>query len=178
MKIGQYLSKLEGNNKRHVLLVVTPKGAYPTQYSYEEYYHLEKAILEKPKSYIDLYEEDEPEIMQFAAFRIFLKPIICDAERLYDKSLNRVKRLNKEEITSYFIARHFYDTVPYGEKNEEDAIIDGKTQFEKFIEKYPLDKFEFASVELSKDSTEANILIKINFKNQDKNFYFDYVYVH
>jgi hypothetical protein len=51
-------------------------------------------------------------------------------------------------------------------------------QFEEFIKKYSLDQFEFASVALGKDSDEANVLIKLNFKNGNDNYYFDYVYVY
>ncbi|WP_102274081.1 hypothetical protein [Cytobacillus massiliigabonensis] len=177
MPINEYLNQLEGKGKRHVLLIVTPKGMYPTQFSRSEYYDLENAILKSPKSYIDLYEDDEPEIMQFTAFRLFLKPVICDSERLYDKSVSKVRRLKRDEIVSFIVAKQFFNTVPYGEQIEEEAISAGLITAKEFLEKYPLDKFEFASVKLGKDSNEANVFIKLNLKNESDNYYFDYVYV-
>lgn len=178
MAIMQYLDQLEGQNKRHVLLIVTPKGEYPTQFSRAEYYNLENSILEKPKSYIEMYEEDEPEIMQFTAFRMFLRPVICDKKLLHNKSLTKVKRVKKEEVISFIVAKHYYNTVPYGEKLEEEAISEGVLQAEKFLKKYPIEKFEFASVKLGKDSEEANVFIKLDLQNVSKDYYFDYVYVH
>lgn len=177
MSIDWYLDQLEGQNKRHVLLVVTPKGEYPTQFSRGEYYNLENSILEKPKSYIELYEEDEPEIMQFTAFRLFLKSVICDNERIHDRSIIKLKRLKKEGITSFIVAKHFFDTVPYSEKTQEKAISDGLKQAEDFLEKYPTSKFEFATVKLGKDSDEANVFIKLDLKKDSDDYYFDYVYV-
>ncbi|MDC7770350.1 hypothetical protein POL88_15590 [Priestia megaterium] len=177
MKINDYLNKLEGKSgKRHVLLIVTPKGKYPNQFA-EEYYELENEILAKPKSYMDLYEENEDEIMQYAAFRLFLKPIICDNYRLYDRSTTKVKRMNRDEIISFIVTKHFYDTVPSSEKTEEEAIKEGVVQAEVLLKQYPLENFEFASVKLGKDSDEANVFIKLDFKNESNNYYFDYVYI-
>lgn len=176
MTIRKYLDQLEGESKRHVLLIVTPKGAYPTQYS-REYYELEQAILENPKSYIELFEDSVPEIMQFTAFRLFLKSIICDNEQLSAQSITHVRRLDEAEITSFIVAKHYYDTVRYGEKLEEDAISHGLVQATEFLERYPVEKFEFGSVELGKDSNAANVLINLNLKNNSDTYYFDYVYV-
>lgn len=178
MSIIKYLNQLEGRNKRHVLLIVTPKNEYPTQFSRAEYSEIEKSILKKPESYIDLYEEGIPEIMQFTAFRLFIKPVICDKERLYDRSITKVKRLDEDRIVSFIVAKHFYDTVPHGEKSEEEAIKYGWGQAQKFLNKYPINKFEFASVELEKDSDEANVFIKLDFKKESEKYYFDYVYVY
>lgn len=173
----QYLNQLEGQNKRHVLFIVTPKGEYPTQFSRAEYFNLENSILKEPKSYIEMYEEDVPEIMQFTAFRLFLKPVICDNERIYDRSIIKLKRLKEDEITSFIVAKHFFDTVPYSKKSEGEAINDGLIQAKEFLEKYPVSKFEFASVKLGKDSEEANVFIKLDLKNDSDDYYFDYVYV-
>ena len=178
MSITKYLEKLDGKGKRHVLMIVTPKGSYPTQFSRDDYTDLENAILDKPNSYIDLFEHEVPEIMQFTAFRLFLKPIICDKERLYDKSITRVNRLKKDQIISFFVTKHFYNNVPSGELAEEEAIKEGITSAEQFLEKYPVNNFDFASMELGKDSAEANILIKLNFKNSSNEHYFDYVYIY
>ncbi|MGG0569759.1 hypothetical protein ABE033_13750 [Priestia megaterium] len=178
MRINDYLNKLEGKSgKRHVLLIVTPKDNYPDQFS-EEYYELENTILAKPKSYIDLYGENENEIMQYVAFRLFLKPVICDNYRLYDRSKTKIKRMNKDEITSFIVAKHFYDTVPSSKKTEEEAITEGLLQADALLKQYPFKNFEFASVKLGKDSDEANVLIKLDFKNKSDNYYFDYVYVY
>lgn len=178
MEINNYLNKLEGNSgKRHVLLIVTPKDKYPNQFD-AEYYELESSVLAKPKSYINLYEEDEAEIMQYVAFRLFLKSVICDNYRLYDRSITRVHRMNRDEIISFIVAKHFYDTVPSGKKTEEEAIKEGILQAEAFLKQYPVEHFEFASVKLRKDSDEANVLIQMDFINNTDNFYFDYVYVH
>ncbi|MED3888279.1 hypothetical protein [Priestia aryabhattai] len=178
MGINDYLNKLEGKSgKRHVLLIVTPKGSYPDQFS-EEYLELENAVLAKPKSYIDLYGENEDEIMQYVAFRLFLKSAICDTYRLYDRSTTRVKRMNRNEITSFIVAKHFYDTVPSSKKTEEVAIADGLLQAEDLLKQYPFESFEFASVKLDKDSDEANVFIKLDFKNESNNYYFNYVYIH
>ncbi|QNK89862.1 hypothetical protein H7992_09545 [Sporosarcina sp. resist] len=178
MPIEQYLDQLEGQNKRHVLLIITPKGEYPTQFSRKKYHNLEDSILENPKSYIGFYEEDVPEIMQFTAFRLFLKPLICDNERIYDRSISKVRRLKKDGIVSFVVAKHFYNTVPYGEKTEENAINEGLSRAEDFLRKYPIEEFEFASVELGKDSDEANIFIKLDLKHDNDDYYFDFVYVH
>ncbi|MCR8633482.1 hypothetical protein [Paenibacillus radicis (ex Xue et al. 2023)] len=175
--INTYLDKLEGTGKRHVLLIVTPRDEYPINFLDEKYYMLEQAILENPKSYIGIYDQDEKEIMQYTAFRLFLRPVICDKYSLVYKETTKVKRLNEKEIISYFVTKHFYDTVPFGEKSEEEAIKEGKIQAKEFLENHTLDEYEFASVKLGKDSNEANTLIKLNFKNENENYYFDYVYV-
>lgn len=178
MEISNFLSKLEGERgKRHVLLIVTPKDRFPNQFD-NEYYDLESAILAKPKSYIDIYEEDEAEIMQYVAFRLFLKDTICDNYSLYNSTTTRVKRLNRDGIMSFIVAKHFYDTVRSGEKTEEEAIQEGLVQAEEFLGRFPYEKFDFASVKLTKDSDEANVLIKLDFKNDSNHYYFDYVYVH
>lgn len=178
MAIQKYLEKLEGEGKRHVLMIVTPKGSYPTQFSRDDYTSLENAILDKPNAYIDLFEQDVAEIMQFTAFRLFLKPIICDKERLFDNSITMVNRLKKDQIISFFVTKHFYDNVPSGKLTEEEAINEGLTLAEQFLVKYPVNNFEFASVKLGKDSDEANILIKLDFKNDSNQYYFDYVYIY
>lgn len=36
MLITNYLENLVGEGKRHVLMIVTPKGSYPTQFSRDE----------------------------------------------------------------------------------------------------------------------------------------------
>ena len=66
---------------------------------------------------------------------------------------------------------------PSGSKKELEAINDGKKLGEKFIESYPPNDFEYAFAGLVKDSEEANVLIKTDFENKDRNYYFDYVYV-
>ncbi|AJK87674.1 MULTISPECIES: hypothetical protein [Lysinibacillus] len=177
MSITNYLEKLDGTGKRHVLLIVTSKDSYPTQFSREEYANLEKAILDKPSSYIDLFEPEMPEIMQFTAFRLFLKPIICDKERLSDRSITKVNRLKKDQIISFFVTKHFYNTVPGGKLTQDEAINEGLIIAEQFLEKYPVNIYDFASVKLGKDSNEANILIKLDFKNDSNEHYFDYVYI-
>lgn len=177
MVIMDYLDKLEGTSKRHVLLIVTPKDNYPNQFD-KEYYALEKTILAKPKSYIDIFEEEEAEIMQYVAFRLFLKEIICDNYRLYDRSTQRVKRMSRDEIISFNVAKHFYEAVPSGEKTEEEAIKEGVLQAEDFLKQYSFEDYEFATVSLEKDSDEANLITKLDFRNESDNFYFDYVYVH
>lgn len=178
MKIDNYLNKLEGKTgKRHVLLIITPKDNYPNQFD-EEYFVLENAVLANPKSYIDIYEENEAEIMQYVAFRLFIKSIICDNYRLYNRSTTRVKRINRDEIISFLVAKHFYNTVPSGLKTEEEAIEEGLLQAEDFLKRYPIENFEFASVSLEKHSNEADILNKLDFKNESDNYYFDYVYVY
>ena len=83
----------------------------------------------------------------------------------------------EEEIINFFAVKHFYNTVPYGEKKEEQAISDGKMEGKEFLKKFPLNKFEYASVRLEKDSDEANVLIKLDFQNVSDGYYFDYVYV-
>ncbi|WP_391123523.1 hypothetical protein [Psychrobacillus sp. L3] len=176
MTIRKYLDQLEGKSKRHVLLIVTPKDEYPTQYS-NEYCELEQSILEKPKTYIELFEDGVPEIMQFTAFRLFIKPLICDKEQLSVKSTAHVRRLNEDEITSFIVVKHFYDTVRYGEKLEEDAISHGLVLATEFLENYPINKFEFATVALGKDTDEANVLINLDLKNKSDAYYFDHVYV-
>lgn len=178
MEIEKYLDKLVGEGKRHVLMIVTPKGSYPTQFSRDDYTRLENAILDKPNSYIDLFEQEVPEIMQFTAFRLFLKPIICDKERLYDNSLTMVNRLKKDQITSFFVTKYYYDNVPSGKLTEEEAINEGLILAEQFLVKYPINNFDFASVKLGKDSDEANILIKLDFKNDSNEHYFEYVYIY
>ncbi|WP_430788395.1 hypothetical protein VBD025_00860 [Virgibacillus flavescens] len=179
-EITNYINKLEGKGKRHVLLIITPKGEYPNQFSRREFQNLENAILEKPKSYISLFEDDENEIMEYAAFRLFLKPVICDNYRLHDKSTIKLKRLNEEEIKSFTITKHFYETVPYGKKKEQEAINDGIKKAEQFKKDFPIDNYEFASVKLDKNSDEANIFIDLNLKSNknDKDIYFDFIYVH
>lgn len=103
--------------------------------------------------------------MQFTAFRLFIKPLICDKEQLSVKSTAHVRRLNEDEITSFIVERHFYDTVRYVEKFEEDAISG------------LVNKFEFATVALEKDSDDANVLINLDLKSNSDAYYFGYVYV-
>lgn len=175
MYINDYLNKLEVQGKKHVLLIATPKDKYPNQYD-AEYYKLENAILAEPKSYLGIYEENEDEIMQYVAFRIFLKPIICDYYSVSNRTTTKVKRFGRDEIISFIVAKHYYDTVPVGVKTEVEAIEDGKLQAENFLKQYPIEKFEFASVQLRKDRGETNILLKLNFKKESDNYYFDHIY--
>lgn len=178
MTIDNYIDKLEGEGKRHVLLIVTPKDKYPDQFFDNRFYNLEQAVLKNSNSYTNIYEENQNEIMQYVALRLFLRPVICDKYSVRNRTITKIKRLSEREIISFFVAKHFYETVLFGEKNEEEAINDGKIQAKEFLEKYPLDNFEFASVRLTKDSDKANVLIKLDFENKNKNYYFDYVYVH
>lgn len=146
MGIMKYLDQLEGNSKRYVLLIIAPKEKYPIQIIDDLFYKLENSILEKPKSYISIYGEDPNEMMQYVAFRQYLSPVICDKYSLSNRSKTKLKRLNEKEIISFLVAKRFYDTVPYGEKTEEEAIREGKTNAEGFLVKYPLSQFEHASV--------------------------------
>ncbi|WP_112181635.1 hypothetical protein [Paraliobacillus zengyii] len=176
--INKYIDCLEGKGKRHVLLIVTPRGSYPNQFSHSEYDGIESAILENPKSYISLFEEDEDEIMQYAAFRLYIKPVICDKYQLYDKSTLKLKRMKEKEIESFIITKHFYNTVPSSKENEEEAIRNGIKKAEDFKNKFPIENFEFATVELGKDSNEANVFIDLDFTNKNNNIHFDYIYVY
>ena len=177
--ITSFIDRLEGKGKRHVLLIVTPKGNYPNQFSGKEYDKLEYSILLNPKSFISLFEEGEKEIMQYVAFRLFLKPVICDSYRLYNKQTIKLKRMGLEEIESFMVTKRFYSTVPYNEETEQEAINIGVNEFKHFIRKYPFEQFEFATVYLDKDSEEANLIPGIDFTNKNKNeIYFDYVYVY
>lgn len=177
MLIQEYINNLNVKGKKHILMIVTPKGQYPTQFDGSEYLSLENSILKSPTSYIDLFEPDVPEIMQFTAFRLFLKPSICDKENLAQKSISKVNRMSEEQLRSFIVTKHFYDMVPSGKLSEEIAIKEGIQLANKFLEKYPIRDFEFASAILNKDSNEANVLIKIDFMNKDDNYYFDYIYV-
>lgn len=175
-KIEKYLDELEGVGKRHVLLIATPKDEYPDHILDNKFYKLEQSVLMKPRAYIGIYEDDD-EIMQYVAFRLFLSPVICDKYSLRSMTTTKIRRLSEREIINFFVIRHFYNTVPYGEKKEEEAINDGKTEGKEFLKKYPIDKFEHTSVNVGKDSDEANVLIKLKFENKNNDYYFDYVYV-
>lgn len=177
MSIHDYLDRLEGKSKRHVLLIVTPKDKYPINFLEEDYYSLERAILQTPKAYMSLYGDDPNEIMQYVAFREYLRPLICDKYHMANKKTEKVKRLRKEDIVSFIVAKHFFDTVPSSQKKEEEAITDGLSLAEEFLLKFPLSKFEHTSVKVGKDSTEANVLIEISFENRINNYYFDHVYI-
>lgn len=177
MEIESYLGNLEGNHKRHVLLIMTPKDKYPNQFSYDEYFNLEESILDKPKSYVGIYDKNQDEIMQYVAFRLFLKSKVCDRYSLSNKMMAKVRRINREGIISFFVVKSFYDTVPSGEKKQKEAIDYGLTKGKEFLKRFPLDKFEYVSVALDKDSNEANVLISLDFTNQSDKYYFDYVYV-
>lgn len=175
MEIESYISQLGGNGKRPVLLIVTPKNEYPKYLSDERYNNFEKAILKNPKSYTYIFEENEKEIMQYVGFRYFLKPAICE----YHNGLaENLKKLNEKDVINFFIAKHFFATVPFGEKSEEEAIKYGKELGGKFIDKFPINKFEYTSTFFVKDSEQYNMLMKLDFNNQNINYYFDYVYIH
>jgi hypothetical protein len=177
MSIYDYLDKLEGKSKRHMLLIVTPKDKYPINFLEEEYYLLEKSILQKPKGYMSLYGDDPNEIMQYVAFRQYLRPLICDKYDMVYKKNDKIKRAKKEEITSFIVTKHFFDNVPSGLKTEDAAISDGLNLAKDFISKFPLSRFEHVLVKVRKDSNEANVLIDISFENKTEDYYFDHVYI-
>lgn len=176
MLYEEYLNLLNVKGKKHLLLIATPKGEYPNQYS-NEYFDLETSLLANPDSYIDLFEEGKKEIMQYVAFRLYLKSFICDDYRLQYKTTEKLKRFSKDQVESFFVVKEFFNTFPNEEKEEIDAINDGLSYAKTFFEKYPFDKFEFATVQLGKDSDEANVFLKLDLKNDSNNYYFDYVYV-
>lgn len=176
--IRKYLDRLEGRGKRHVLMIVTPRGEYPTQFMDKEYIDLEYSVLKYPENYIPLFEEGVPEIMRYAAFRLFIKPIICDHESLRDKSVTKLKRMNTDDIVSFVVAKHYYETVPFSEKTKEDAIEHGINLADNLLNKYPQDQFEFATVHLGKDSDQANVFINLEFNYDDDSYLLDYVYVY
>jgi hypothetical protein len=177
LSIHNYIDRLEGKSKRHVLLIVTPKDKYPINFLEEDYYSLEKSILQTPKEYMSLYHDDPNEIMQYVAFREYLRPLICDKYNMAYRTIEKIRRLRKEDIISFIVTKHFFDTVPSSLKKEEVAITDGLSLAEDFLKKFPLDKFEHTSVKVGKDSTEANVLIDISFENKSNDYYFDHVYV-
>lgn len=175
MKIESYISHFGGNGKRPVLLIVTPKNEYPKYLSDERYNNFERAILKNPKSYTYIFEENENEIMQYVGFRHFIKPAICN---YYNRPAENLKKLNEKDVINFFIVKHFYETVPFGLKVEDEAIESGRELGNKFIDKFPIDKFEYASTFFIKDSDECNLLMKLDFNYQNSDYYFDYVYIH
>ena len=177
MGIHQYLDKLEGNSKRHVLLIVAPKEKYPINLLEEEYYALERSILKNPRECISLYGDDPNEIMQYVAFRLYIRPIICDKYSMSNNRTDKFKRAKKEEITSFIITKHFFNTVPTSLLSEEESIIEGLTLAKDFLDKFPIDRYEHVLVKVGKDSDEANILIDISFENNNEDYYFDRVYI-
>ncbi|MEB4781411.1 hypothetical protein P5G60_06595 [Paenibacillus jamilae] len=177
MGIDKFLEILEGERKRHVLLIVTPQGKYPINILGQDFYDLEKAVLSEPKSYISIYEEGTNEIMQFTAFRLFLSQIIADKYDLPYKTTDKVKRMDGKELEAFFVAKSFFDTVPFGVKTEKEAIESGKNTCADFLNKYPQSKFEYATVALRKDSNEANVILDLSIKNQSEDYYFDRVYI-
>ncbi|MGD6781345.1 hypothetical protein ACQCT3_18085 [Sutcliffiella horikoshii] len=175
--ITQYIDKLEGRSKRHVLMIITPKGDYPTQFMNSSYEQLERSVLKNPDSYISLFEDDIPEVMQYVAFRLFLKPVICDKKYLHNNTVEKNKRMKKEDITAFVVTKYFYDTVPYGKKTEDEAINEGLVIAKDFLKKYPTEEFEYATVHLEKDSNGANVFIKLDFSLENDNYVLDYIYV-
>jgi hypothetical protein len=176
MQINHYLNHLEVVGKKHILLIVTPKDEYPITLLDNKFYRLEQSVLENPKSFISIYEEGQNEIMQYAAFRLFVSPVICDKYNIEDRGLRKVKRLEYKGIVSFFVIKHFYDTVPYGEKNEEDAINGGQAKAAEFLQTHPLPKYEYACVTLQKDSNEANVILDLTFKQESEDYYLGRVY--
>ncbi|MEK4188091.1 hypothetical protein [Paenibacillus sp. FSL L8-0494] len=178
MSIHDYLDRLEGNSKRHILLIVTPKEKYPINFLDENYYSLENSILQTPKEYMSLYGDDPNEIMHYVAFREYLRPVISDKYSVAYQTTDKIKRSRKEEIISFIVAKHFYDNVPSGTKKEDAAISDGLILADDFLSKFPLNKFEHVLVKVGKNSDEANVLIDISFQNRNDDYYFDHVYIH
>ncbi|GIO88550.1 hypothetical protein J25TS5_54820 [Paenibacillus faecis] len=177
MSIDQYLDRLEGSSKRHILLIVAPKGKYPINFLDEDYHSFERSILQNPKEYISLYGDDPNEIMQYVAFREYIRPLICDKYSLVYNTKEKVRRATKEEITSFIVAKSFFDSVPSGLKTEEESIEDGLTQAYDFLNKFSLERFEHTLVKLGKDSDEANVVINISLKNNTDEYYFERVHI-
>jgi hypothetical protein len=176
MQINYYLNILQVVGIKHIMLIVTPKDEYPISILDDKFYKLEQSVLVDPKSYISVYEEGENEIMQYVAFRMFISRVICDQYNLHDRSVNRVKRLDINGLVSFFVVKHFYDTVPYGENNGEEAINEGERKAKEFLQDHPLDRYEYACVTLEKDSIEANVLLDLHLNNESMDFYFGRVY--
>lgn len=178
MDIYKYIDSLEGNSKRHILLVVTPKDKYPINFLEEAYFSLEKAILKNPKEYMSLYGDDPNEIMQFVTFRHYIRPVICDKYSVRYKTTERVHRGTKDELVSFIVAKHYYQNVPNGSMTVEESIEQGLILANEFLSKYPHNKFEHALIKLDKDSNEANSLINISFASGTDSYFFDQVYIH
>ncbi|WP_339307656.1 hypothetical protein [Paenibacillus sp. FSL R5-0519] len=177
MDIQNYLDSLNSSGKHHLILVVAPKGEFPTDIIDQKYLMFEKSILKNPKSYIGLYENELDEIMQFTAFRIFLKDEVTDHYNLPYSTVEGKKRATSEEVLNFFVVKEFYNHVPHGNKSEEDAITEGTESGREFLKKYNNDEYEYVITSLGKHSNAANVLLDINFSSNEA-YHFDKVYIY
>lgn len=178
MRIDEYIDNLQVQGKKHIVMIVTPKDEYPDNFIDVKYHKFEKGILKNPLSYISLYDSGQSEIMQYTAFRIFVKPVICDKYSIRYRTTEKLRRLNEKGIRSFFVVQRFYESVPSGTRTEAESINEGNNRSLDFIAKHPLEHFEYGFAIIEKDSNEANVLMDIDFNGENEGYYFAPVYVH
>jgi hypothetical protein len=177
MGFEKHLNAISEQKRGYVVFIAVPKGKYPINFRDEIYDEFEYNILADPNAYVGLYEEDRPEIMQGAAFRLFFHPEISDKYTMYNKTTTYQKRLNESGVKSYFAIKEFYDTVPSSKKKEKEAIEDGIEQGKAFLVKYPADKYEYVRAEIEKDSDPTLLIRNMSFKNSS-DYFIDFTHIY
>lgn len=176
MIITKYMDAIGIDRKCFVALVVAPKGLYPTKSYGAEFDQFADNVLNKKSGYINLFEEGRPEIMQDVAFKLFTVPLIGDSYDLPNMQTIKRPRATAQDIENYFIVKTFYNTVPYEELSEEQAIKKGKEAAAKFLEKYLPEELEIVVTTLGRHEVGTQILKDMSFARDHEQYLFDFFY--
>ncbi|MDF2534433.1 MAG: hypothetical protein K0R18_590 [Bacillales bacterium] len=177
MSIQTYLDLFKIDSKCFLLLAVSPKGEYPLKSYDNEFHNYVKNILPTEK-YIGVYETNRKEILQDVAFKLFTMPLIGDSYDLPNMTRINKPRANKNEIIAFFAVKEYMDVVPYGEQTENEAIETGIVKAEKFLKKYPIDKYDVVISKQSRNEDGCQHLIDMEFDFENHSFHFNKVYVY
>jgi hypothetical protein len=176
LDIQKYLNKFDANEKCFLLLTIAPKNHYPLKSYGDEFENYVEHIFQGEDKYIGLFDPDRKEILQDVAFKIYTMPLIGDSYDIRSKHTNKVKRATKEDIEAFVIIQEFFNTVPYGELKEVEAIAQGMQKAEDFLNKFSLTDHEITITKHGRHEDGTQSLIKMEF-NCSNGYYFDTVYV-
>ncbi|MFV8519303.1 hypothetical protein [Bacillus sp. SBS7] len=176
MEIRKYLETLGVDGKRFVLLTITPKGKYPTQFQDEDYSMFLNNILRDKESYLGIYEPENKEMMGYVAFTLFTQPLICDKYELPYQTTKRRPRATTKEIEAFLVLKEFYKYVPSEKMNEKEAIAKGIELSKEFLDRFDKENLDCVITVAERHQTGVDILNDLTFNQSNDKYYFDYVY--
>ncbi|WP_199614428.1 hypothetical protein [Paenibacillus alkalitolerans] len=176
--IQKYLDTVNVEGKSFVFCVIAPKGKYPLKSFGKEFDNYASQVFGGKEKYISLFEQGRPEILQDVAFKIYTLPLIGDSYSVGQRETIEEKRATKDQMEAFIVVKEFYNTVPYGELIEEEAIKQGLEKAKDFIKRYPKEKYDVVIKKVRRHDDGAQILIDMEFDRDNKEYVFDFCYCH
>lgn len=175
MKIDKYLSLFKIDSKCFLLLTITPKGEYPSKSYGDKFDKFVRNIFNGNEKYIGIFDTSRKEVLQDVAFKLFTMPLIGDTYNIVDQTTIKVPRASEKNIEAFIILKEFYNSVPYGDLSEDDAIEIGLEKAKEFLVRFPSDKYDITITKHSRNEDGVQQLIDMEF-NFSQGYYFDKVY--